>query len=89
MFQFHLDLLAENQRTITFDSLLGQKVGVTLMLPADKERYFHGIISSFSQGGRDQRFTRYRAEMVPQLWQVQQYVSVCPWMLSAWWKRAD
>lgn len=68
MFQFHLDLLAENQRTIAFDSLLGQKVGVSLMLPAGKERYFHGIVSSFSQGGRDQRFTRYRAEMVPQLW---------------------
>jgi len=36
MFQFHLDLLAENQKTITFDSLLGQKVGVSLMLPAGK-----------------------------------------------------
>jgi type VI secretion system secreted protein VgrG len=68
LFQFHLDLLAENQKTFTFDSLLGQKICVTLMLPGGKERYFHGILSSFSQGSRDQRFTRYRAEVVPQFW---------------------
>ncbi|HUJ23720.1 MAG TPA: type VI secretion system tip protein VgrG [Bryobacteraceae bacterium] len=68
LFHFHLDLLAENQTSVAFDKLLGQKVTVELMLPNEETRYFSGIISSLSQGGRDQTFTRYRAEMVPQFW---------------------
>ena len=68
LFQFHLDLLAENRQNIAFDKLLGQKVAILVMLPNDEKRYFHGILSGFSQGGRDQLFTKYRAEMVPQFW---------------------
>jgi type VI secretion system secreted protein VgrG len=68
LFQFHLDLLAENRRQINFDELLGKKVAIEVMLPDDKIRCFNGCLSSFSQGARDQRFTRYRAEMVPQFW---------------------
>jgi type VI secretion system secreted protein VgrG len=68
LFQFRLDLLAENRRQINFDDLLGKKVGIEVMLPDDKSRYFNGYLNSFSQGARDQRFTRYRAEMVPQFW---------------------
>jgi type VI secretion system secreted protein VgrG len=68
LFQFHLDLLAENRRQINFDELLGKKVAIEVMLPDDKTRYFSGYLNSFSQGAQDQRFTRYRAEMVPQFW---------------------
>jgi type VI secretion system secreted protein VgrG len=68
LFQFHLDLLAENQQAVVFDKLLGQKVTIEIMLPDDKQTFFSGIVSSFSQGSRGQRFTRYRAEMVPQFW---------------------
>jgi len=68
LFQFHLDLLAENRRQINFDDLLGKKVSIELMLPDERARYFNGYLNSFSQGARDQRFTRYRAEMVPQFW---------------------
>ena len=68
LFQFNLDLLAENRQNVTFDALLGQKVAIQVMLPDNQKRYFHGIVSSFSQGGRDHLFTRYRAEMVPQFW---------------------
>jgi len=68
LFEFHLDLLAENRRQINFDELLGKKVAVEVMLPDDEKRYFSGHLNSFSQGARDQRFTRYRAEMVPQFW---------------------
>lgn len=68
LFQFHLDLIAENQNTIAFEDLLGQKVSIEVTLPDQSSRYFHGIISSFSQGGRNLRFTRYSAELVPQFW---------------------
>jgi type VI secretion system secreted protein VgrG len=68
LFQFHLDLIAENRQNVAFDKLLGQKVSIEVMLPDEKKRYFHGIVSSFSQGGRGERFTTYRAEMVPQFW---------------------
>jgi type VI secretion system secreted protein VgrG len=68
LFQFHLDLLAESRRQINFDELLGKKVAIEVTLPDDKTRYFSGYVNSFSQGARDQRFTRYRAEMVPQFW---------------------
>lgn len=68
LFQFHLDLLAENRRQINFEDLLGKKVSIEVMLPDEKSRYFSGFVSRFSQGARDQRFTRYRAEMVPQFW---------------------
>jgi type VI secretion system secreted protein VgrG len=68
LFRFHLDLIAENKHTIAFESLLGQKVTVKLQLPGGDARYFNGILSSFSQGGRNLRFTRYSAELVPQFW---------------------
>ncbi len=68
MFRFHLDLIAENQNTIAFDKLLGQKVSIELQLPDANSRFFHGILCSFSQGGRNLRFTRYAAELVPEFW---------------------
>ncbi|HXA05587.1 MAG TPA: type VI secretion system tip protein TssI/VgrG [Bryobacteraceae bacterium] len=68
LFQFDLDLIAENRQTVAFDKVLGQKVSIELILPDEGTRYFHGIISSFSQGGRGVRFTTYHAEMVPEFW---------------------
>ena len=67
-FQFHLDLLAENRRDINFDQLLGKKAAIEVKMPNGNSRYFSGHLNSFSEGARDQRFTRYRAEMVPQFW---------------------
>jgi type VI secretion system secreted protein VgrG len=67
-FKFELDLLAENKTTVAFDKLLGQNVTVALELPDGKDRYFSGIVSRFSQGQRDARFTEYQAEVVPRLW---------------------
>ena len=68
LYHFDLDLIAENGQNIVFDKLLGQKISIEMQLPDEKTRYFHGLVSSFSQGGRDERFTAYRAEMVPQFW---------------------
>jgi type VI secretion system secreted protein VgrG len=68
LFDFQLDLIAENQTDISFDQLLGQKVAVRLTLPEGKEGHFSGICSRFSQGQRDETFTHYRMEVVPQFW---------------------
>ncbi len=68
LFTFQLELLAENGKKIPFDKLLGQNVTVHLRLQGDKQRLFNGIVSRFSQGGRDEVFTKYKAEVVPQFW---------------------
>src|SRR4029077_781821 len=68
LFRFELDLLAENTTTIAFDQLLGQTVTVDLELPGGKKRHFSGIVSRFTEGMRDTRFTAYRAEVVPRFW---------------------
>lgn len=74
LFRFELDLLGESSTEIDFAQLLGQRVTVTLELVGGSKRYFNGIISRLSQGGRvpspfgEFDLTSYRAEMVPQLW---------------------
>lgn len=65
-FRFELDLLSEDD-SIQFDSIVGKNVTLHLEI-ADSERAWNGFISRFSQGARDDRFTAYRAEMVPWLW---------------------
>src|SRR5262245_63472739 len=64
-FAFHLELLAENNRPVAFDKLLGGDVSVRLQMPGGQQRFFHGVCSRFSQGERDTLFTTYRLEMVP------------------------
>ena len=57
LFNFQLDLLAENKTNIAFDQLLGQKVSIRLDVSKDKKRYFSGICVRVSQGERDTVFT--------------------------------
>jgi len=66
LFRFQLELLSEHD-DIDFDSIVGKNVTVHLQI-IDSERSLNGFISRFAQGGRDGRFTRYHAEMVPWLW---------------------
>src|SRR5437870_7815888 len=70
LFNFQLDLLAEDASNVKFDKLLGQKITVALKLPKEKERYFNGICNRISQGGRSEGevFTTYHLEIVPQFW---------------------
>ncbi len=68
LFDVQLDLMAENHTEISFDQLLGQNVVIRFTLPEGKERFFSGICSRFSQGHRDETFTHYRMEVVPQFW---------------------
>ncbi|HET7441049.1 MAG TPA: type VI secretion system tip protein TssI/VgrG [Terriglobales bacterium] len=68
LFSFQLELLAEPERNIQFDGIVGQNVTVELRLAGDDRRYFNGIVKRFSQGGRGESFIHYRAEMVPKVW---------------------
>jgi type VI secretion system secreted protein VgrG len=69
LFQFRLNLLAENVTVIPFDKLLGQKITVSLELPDAKDtRYFSGIASRVVRGSRGQEFTQYQIEVVPEFW---------------------
>jgi type VI secretion system secreted protein VgrG len=68
LFQFHLDMIAENEAEVAFDKLLGQKVSVEVTLEEGGKRHFSGIVSRVSQGERDTTFTKYRMEVVPQFW---------------------
>ncbi|MEX2558827.1 MAG: contractile injection system protein, VgrG/Pvc8 family, partial [Pirellulales bacterium] len=53
LFQFHLEVIAENDTDVAFDKLLGQKVSVEVMLEEGGKRHFSGIVSRLSQGERD------------------------------------
>ncbi len=69
LFSFELELIAPEDTPVDFSAILGQPALVELDLPdGGGTRYFHGLISRFSQGRADSRFIHYRAEMVPILW---------------------
>lgn len=68
LFNFHLDLIAENSTNVAFDKLLGKRVTVKLALDNRRHRYFSGICHRLVKGHRDNLFTSYRMEMVPELW---------------------
>lgn len=66
LFRFQLDLISEDD-SIKFDGIVGKNVTLHLEI-ADGERCWNGFVCRFSQGARDERFTNYRAEVVPWLW---------------------
>jgi type VI secretion system secreted protein VgrG len=74
LFRFQLEFLAESSTNIAFDQILGQSVTVTLQMPDGSSRYINGIVNKFSQAEQipspmgSAFFTRYQAEIVPQLW---------------------
>ncbi len=68
LFHFQLELLAELDSEVPFERILGQSVTVTLRVAKGEHRYLNGIIKRFAQGARDERFVRFRAELVPKLW---------------------
>src|SRR5579859_6063797 len=63
LFSFQVDLLAEAQREIRFDRILGQNVTAELVLPGGDKRYFNGIVKRFSQDARDDTFVHFHAEI--------------------------
>jgi type VI secretion system secreted protein VgrG len=70
-FQMQLDLLAEIPVQVAMDDLLGRSVTVEVELPGslrprEKKRFFNGICRRVIQGEREDVFTRFRMELVPQ-----------------------
>ena len=69
LFSYELHLLAYDNPSISFQSIVGQKVSVTIRLPDGSPRYISGYVSRFTQGETDKRlFTHYHAQVVPWLW---------------------
>ncbi|MRR13039.1 type VI secretion system tip protein VgrG, partial [bacterium] len=65
--RFQVEMLAENRKKVPFDGILGEKVTVHLLLPDEStEHHFNGVCVRFAQAGRDEDFTVYRAELVPE-----------------------
>jgi type VI secretion system secreted protein VgrG len=69
-FLFTLDLLSDSADgpTVVPEDMLRTPVAITLELPDGEDRPLHGLIRRFTQLGRSNKFTHYRAEMVPWLW---------------------
>jgi type VI secretion system secreted protein VgrG len=73
LFRYRLDLVAENPARIPFEKLLGRSVTVELELPGSRrpresKRFFNGICRRVTQGERDENFTRFHMDVVPQAW---------------------
>ncbi|SIO61747.1 type VI secretion system secreted protein VgrG [Singulisphaera sp. GP187] len=68
LFEYRLELFATNDEPIPFEMLLGQKAIVRLALEGNKQRFFSGICNRVSQGARDNTFTAYHLDVVPQFW---------------------
>ena len=68
MFYFELKTAwVDNSKLLPFDQLLGKKVTVEISFSENK-RYFNGIVSKVTQHERDENFTYYALEVVPELW---------------------
>ncbi len=74
LFQFELSLLSHNH-SIDFKKIIGGNVTVSIVLENDKERFFNGIVASFSQSSGNIQgerggavFSQYRATIVPWFW---------------------
>lgn len=76
-FRVTVDLLSEDDGKVKPASLVRSPATLTLDLVGSGERTIHGIISRFARVGREERFTRYRAEIVPTLWFLSQTRDCC------------
>jgi len=73
-FCFHLRLLSEDH-AIAFDRIVGERVCVAVYGPQasrdqqpEPVRYISGYIRQFGHSGRNERYSFYRATLVPWLW---------------------
>ena len=69
LFTYDLELL-DKDANISFKSLVGQPMTVTIELPDGGERHIHGIVSRFSHVGEIGRNALYRATIRPWLWRL-------------------
>jgi type VI secretion system secreted protein VgrG len=74
LFQYEVELLHEDAESgiaptvVDVKQVLGNPVVIRISQRDGTTRYIHGIINSFIQGNRTERFTHYKATIVPPLW---------------------
>ena len=74
LFRIELELLHEEEHEgfvssrIDPNDLVGNSMALVVAQAEGVERHFHGICNRFTQGGRNGRFSGYRAELVPSVW---------------------
>jgi type VI secretion system secreted protein VgrG len=64
-YEVNLTLVSEDE--IKFDDMVGKEAYLEIA-GEGAERYFHGILSTFAQGGTKGKYYLYQARMVPSLW---------------------
>lgn len=69
LFSYEVQLYARSE-SVDFDAVLGQEMCIGIELPNRKERYIHGIVSSFASVGQEGEMVVYRAELRPHLWRL-------------------
>ncbi|HEU0077396.1 MAG TPA: type VI secretion system tip protein TssI/VgrG, partial [Longimicrobiaceae bacterium] len=67
LFHFAVSMVSEDA-ALSFDDVVGEGLTVALELADGSSRYFHGIVTRFSQAGGYGRTTVYHAELRPWLW---------------------
>ncbi len=67
LFHYTLELFSDDT-WIEPKAIVGQNITVVLKYPDDSERFFNGVVSRFVYQGTGDRYSLYRAEMVPALW---------------------
>ena len=78
LFRFELEMLHEEEEAgneptlIDPQQLLGQKMTVSVTQSDGAARFFNGICVDFTQGNRNERFSKYKAELVPEFWLLSQ-----------------
>jgi len=69
LFRYELQVAWNDRNSLLpFDQLLGKKITVEINPAAGHTRHFNGIVNRITQGVRDDNFTYYTLEVVPQLW---------------------
>jgi len=67
LFHFSADFLSENH-SISFKDIVGKQVTLQIHHQGDDQRHWNGFVSRFACVGGDNRFSYYRAEIVPWAW---------------------
>ncbi|MBK8598927.1 MAG: type VI secretion system tip protein VgrG [Holophagales bacterium] len=71
LFGYRLEMLADSKTEISFDAILGQNLTIHMQLPDESsETHLNGLCVRFAQAGRDDTFTVYEAEIVPDVWKL-------------------
>jgi type VI secretion system secreted protein VgrG len=68
LFEFTVEAMAPNTATIDFSKIVGQLVTVRIHLDSKTNRYFNGLVKSFTRGQKAETATAFTLEIVPRLW---------------------